>query len=76
VASTVRLAFVVVLLAIGVRAMFIGMRDGMARRRIRSRWPRERRELTGGAAIWYGAMTSIMGAVLAAAALWLLLAQP
>jgi hypothetical protein len=53
--------------------MIFGVRDGMIRGRIRSRWHRDGRELSGNAALWYGAITSIVGAMVVAAALWLIL---
>ncbi len=61
------------MLFIGGRAMIVGVRDGMIRGRIRSRWPGDGRELSGNSALWYGAITSIVGAIVVAAALWVIL---
>jgi hypothetical protein len=74
--SIIRIAGAVLALVIAGRMMFVGVRDGMARRRVVSRWIYDKRELTGAAAIWYGAIISFVGAVVAAGALWILLRSP
>ena len=55
---------------IGCRTMIIGVRDGILGGHIRSRWHRDGRMLTGSVAIWYGAATTLAGAVVTAASLW------
>jgi hypothetical protein len=69
--SGLRLVFAVLLFLVGCRTIVIGIRDGMVRSRIRSRWYRDRREMTGNTAFWYGATTSLVGCAVIALAIWL-----
>jgi hypothetical protein len=73
--SVLQLAFAILLLFIGCRTSVIGLRDGVVRRRIRSRWYRDQREITGDSAFWYGATISLVGCGVAALAIWFALTR-
>jgi hypothetical protein len=71
--STLRLVFAILLFLVGCRTIVLGIRDGIVHRRIRSRWYRDRREITGNGALWYGATTSLVGCAVAGLAIWVAL---
>ena len=58
-------------LLIGAHTILVGVRDGMVRGRIRSRWHRDRRELTGNSAVWAGASTTSVGVAVLGLGVWL-----
>ena len=73
--SVLRLGFAMLILFVGCRTIVIGFRDGVLRRRIRSRWYRDQREITGSGAVWYGVTTSLVGCGVAALAIWIALTR-
>jgi hypothetical protein len=75
ISSALEFVFYLVLLFIGCRTILIGINQGMIRHRISSRLHRDRRELTGNFAMWYGASTALIGVAVAALALWLALTR-
>ncbi len=65
-----RLGFALLVFLIGCHSTLVGIRDGVVRGRIRSRWHRDRRELRGIAALWAGTITAITGVLVIALAIW------
>jgi hypothetical protein len=65
------LVVAIFVLLIGCHTVWVGLRDGVMRQRIRSRWHRDERELTGSAAIWSGASVAFLGALVIGLGLWM-----
>jgi hypothetical protein len=66
-----RLTVVGAIAVVGAYTFFIGVRDGLVRRRISSHVHRDGRELRGTAALLHGAATTAVGVVIAATAIWI-----
>jgi hypothetical protein len=75
ISSALRFAFDLLLLFIGYRTILIGINDGIVRRRIRSRWHRDGRKLSGNSAVWYGASTALIGIAVVVLSFWLAVSQ-